>query len=300
MARYKKLQIGPSGWFERHEVERWFNDFGPDAILKAFRGFVADKSMSNDDDALRNFRTYICKLINNKATWIESHAYSRGKLSKARMKELGISNAGQLVEGSTENVPPKALTPEEALNKVLEMSPHAGEKNLNHRLKMWCWQCQKYSVRDVLQAFQYFLKWYPQLTALYEMPITHFLLANQDGGLIREMRQRKSVTSASGAIEGESADSDKPSQLEDPKILKPPIDVDSAMWRNMELSKKWEKLQDLYHFPLVKAFERFCIKKRLQERAGRRIFVDKPELWATAEDMRAEEARLQALRKMGL
>lgn len=290
MARYKKLQIGPSDWFERHEVERWFNDFGPDAILRAFWGFVADESVYNKDHSLQAFRVRLCELCKTGVGPLESDAYSKGKLNEARMKELSI--------GKTKNgIPPEALTPEEAFNKALKMSPHAGEKNLKHRLKMWCWQCQKYGVRDVLQAFEYFLKWYPRLTTLYEMPITNFLLAGQDGGLIREMHQRKSVTSASGVIE--SADNDKPCQLGDPKTLKPPIDVDSAKWRNMELSEKWENLDHLYHYPLSKVFDKFCKEKGLDDKdAARRIFVDKPELWPTAEDMRAEEARFEQLRKL--
>jgi hypothetical protein len=46
MARYKELPIGPSDWFERDEVERWVRDFGPDAILNAFREFLVDGSLS--------------------------------------------------------------------------------------------------------------------------------------------------------------------------------------------------------------------------------------------------------------
>ena len=131
------------------------------------------------------------------------------------------------------------------------------------------------------------------------MPITHFLLAGHDGGLIREMRQRKSVTSASGAIGGDTADNDKPRQIENPKTLKPPFDVNSAKWRNIEPLEKWWKLDGLYHYPLGKAFDKFCKESGLEDKdAARRIFVDKPDLWPTPEEMRAEEARIEALRKL--
>jgi len=89
MARYKKMPIGPSDWFERNEVERWFNDFGPDKTLSAFRRFVLDKQFSGGEHPLRRFKNYICMYCMG-ATPIESFAYGAGKLAEARMKEFEL------------------------------------------------------------------------------------------------------------------------------------------------------------------------------------------------------------------
>jgi hypothetical protein len=95
MAIYKELPIGPADWFKRDEVERWFNDFGPDEVLKAFRKYVERiTDLSRGQSVLDGFRTFICMLCTDDfrtgATSIESYAYSVGKLKDARMKELGI------------------------------------------------------------------------------------------------------------------------------------------------------------------------------------------------------------------
>ena len=90
MARYKKMPIGPSDWFERNEVERWFRDFGPDAILNAFKEFLVDGRLSQNDHPLRSFRAFICMLCKSGVGPLESAVYAKGMLREARMKELGL------------------------------------------------------------------------------------------------------------------------------------------------------------------------------------------------------------------
>ena len=95
MARYKQIQTSRSDCFEHDEVERWFNDFGPDEVLSAFRRYIDRMSdLSRGVHPLDGFRIFICMLCTDGtrtgATSIESHAYSVGKLKDARRKELGI------------------------------------------------------------------------------------------------------------------------------------------------------------------------------------------------------------------
>jgi hypothetical protein len=93
MAKIRKLPVGED-WFLREEVERWYDDFGPDAILQAFRDFIGEPRLSRGDHPLKDFRMFICKLC-TEADFIESYFYSVGELKEARMKELGIGKSNE-------------------------------------------------------------------------------------------------------------------------------------------------------------------------------------------------------------
>jgi len=93
MAKIRKLPVGED-WFLRKEVERWYDDFGPDAILQAFRDFASDPRLSRGDHPLKDFRMFICKFC-TEADFIESYFYSVGELKEARRKELGIGKSNE-------------------------------------------------------------------------------------------------------------------------------------------------------------------------------------------------------------
>jgi len=129
--------------------------------------------------------------------------------------------------------------------------------------------------------------------------MTNFWLTGRDGSLIKEMQQGKSGTVASAVATGKSVGSDKSAQAEEPKSLKSPFDVDSKEWRHMGTERNWYKLSQFYLYPVHAAFDNFCKKNEIDDKdVARQTFVMKPELWPTAEDMRAEEVRLAELKAL--
>ncbi|HVN82233.1 MAG TPA: hypothetical protein VMW38_24830 [Terriglobia bacterium] len=209
------------------------------------------------------------------------------------------SAAPSLPAARSENVAPRALTPQEAFEKALGMAPHPGEKDLIKAFEMWCSHCRDYIAQDVLQAFQYFLKAYPNLAASFGQPITNFWLTGRDGSLIKEMQRGKSGTVTSAVAADKSDRSDKPAQVEEPKPLNPPFDVDAKEWRHMGSERNWDMLRQFYHYPVLQAFDNFFKNSGIDHKeVARQTFVMKPELWPTPEDMRAEEVRLAELKAL--
>ena len=101
---------------------------------------------------------------------------------------------------------PKPMTADEAFSKAPKMAPHPREDNLDTRLEWWRADCQKYGVNELLEAFEYFLKTYPQVA--YGRPITTFLMAGSNGRLVYEVRQRKAGTSNSARTPGGTGNKD--------------------------------------------------------------------------------------------
>jgi len=226
-----------------------------------------------------------------------------GSIHQIEKKSISYSSAyapsPSLPAAGSGNVAPRALTPEEAFEKALKMAPHPGEKDLDQTRDMWCSHCRDYSANEVLQAFEYFLKAYPNLAASFGRPITNFWLTGWDGSLIKEMQQGKPGTLASAVATDKNAGSDNPIQIEETKPFKPPFDVDSEEWRQMGTERNWDKLRQFYHYPLFIVFDNFFKQSGIDDKeVAHQTFVMKPELWPTPEDMRAEEVRLAELKSL--
>jgi hypothetical protein len=65
----------------------------------------------------------------------------------------------------------------------------------------------------------------------------------------------------------------------------------------MGTEKNWWKLSEFYRFPIHNAFDNLFKQSGIDDKeVARQVFVGTPEFWPTAEDMRAEEARLTEIR----
>jgi hypothetical protein len=109
--------------------------------------------------------------------------------------------------------------------------PDPREDNLDTRLEWWRADCQKYGVNEVLEAFEYFVKTYPQVA--YGRPITNFLMAGGNGRLVYEVRQRKAgaLTSAKTPASSRNSKAASPksrlgegNQQTRPELAPPPSD----------------------------------------------------------------------------
>jgi hypothetical protein len=117
------------------------------------------------------------------------------------------------------------------------------------------------------------------------------------GAQIKRMQQQTATVSTCATTVAESIGSSEQSQTSDSRAVKVPFDVKSREWRLMGSENAWNKLREFYRFPIHKAFDNFVKQSGIEDREeARQRFVYEPDFWPTAEDMRAEEARLAEIR----
>jgi len=101
-------------------------------------------------------------------------------------------SVSSLATAGNENVAPESLTPEEAYEKAVKMSQQFRKGKEVLGLDSWLLDCNEDNARDVLEAFEYFLKTYPGIARMSGRPITNFYFTGRGvKGFIEEMRQAK-------------------------------------------------------------------------------------------------------------